>query len=494
MTAWTVVCDRKDDFPLLPVNAAAQSTRDYLANRPVERAGNGKPGLRRQPVKVLNLARDTSYQARGYYVSLLAEARGEKVLPSVETILALRRRSGYALALPDLEEALNRTARRLAEPPELTFRLRLFLGRASDPRFGRFALLVFDWFRAPLLELTIQPGEWWRIKKIAMLDPGDLAAEERPAFDAAVAGYLGRRWLEPKSRSEPRFTLAILFDAKDPMPPSDLPTLKRFARIAEGMGLGVDLIGKGDLARLAAYDALWIRETTNIDHHTYRFAQRAEQEGMPVIDDPRSIMRCTNKVYLAELLALHKLPMPPTRIIAGRRDVEAAAQALGYPIVLKIPDGSFSRGVKKADDRQALDAVADAMLEESDLILAQAFMPTTFDWRVGVLDGTPLFVSQYHMAKKHWQIVRHDAGGRATAGRFTTLPLAAAPAPVLEVAVKAAALMGRGLYGVDIKETPSGIVVIEVNDNPDLNHDVEDLAEGDVVWRRLVSWFLDRLR
>ena len=496
MAAWTIVADRKDDFPAVPANALTLATRDYLANRtaelpqPARKGGNGK----RRPGKVLNLARDTSYQARGYYVSLLAEARGEKVLPSVETILALRRRSGYALALPDLEEALNKTARRLADPPTTTLRLRIFLGRPSDPRFKRLALLVFDWFRAPVLEVVVQPGEWWRIKRLGLLSLGDLPAEERPALDAAIARYFGRRWLEPKTRTEPRFTLAVLFDPKDPMPPSDIATLKRFARIAEGMGLGVDLIGKGDLARLAAYDALWIRETTNIDHHTYRFAQRAEQEGMPVIDDPRSIMRCTNKVYLAELLTAHGLPQPPTRIISGRRDVEAAARALGYPLVLKIPDGSFSRGVKKADDLVALERLAAEMLEESDLILAQAFMPTTFDWRVGVLDRQPLFVSQYHMAKKHWQIVRHDSGGRSTVGRFNTPRLADAPAAVLEIAVKAAGLMGSGLYGVDLKETPAGVVVIEVNDNPDLNHDVEDLAEKDQVWRRLVGWFLDRLR
>lgn len=499
MAAWMIVADRKDDFPSLPANAVAVSTRDFLANRhvPAARPTAAKPGAnnrRRTGAKILNLARDTSYQARGYYVSLLAEARGGKVLPSVETILALRRRSGYAFALPDLEEALNRTARRLADPPQTGFRLRLHLGRPNDPRFARFALLVFDWFRAPLLELVIQPGEWWRIKRIRMLALGDLMPEERPVLDQAVARYLGRRWLEPKSRTEPRFTLAVLFDPKEALPPTDLPSLKRFARIAERMGLGVDLIGKADLARLPAYDALWIRETTNIDHHTYRFAQRAEQEGMPVIDDPRSIMRCTNKVFLAELLTAHGLPTPPTRIIAGRRDVEPAAEALGYPLVLKIPDGSFSRGVKKADGRAELERLAEEMLEESDLILAQAFMPTTFDWRVGVLDRQPLYVSQYHMVRKHWQIVQHGPGGRATEGRFTTMPLDKAPAEVIEVAVKAAGLMGGGFYGVDIKETPAGIVVIEVNDNPDLHHGVEDQAEKDVVWRRLVAWFLDRLR
>ncbi len=37
-------------------------------------------------------------------------------------------------------------------------------------------------------------------------------------------------------------------------------------------------------------------------------------------------------------------------------------------------------------------------------------------------------------------------------------------------------------------------MVIEVNDNPDLKHDIEDQAEKDEVWRRLVTWFLDRLR
>ena len=152
-----------------------------------------------------------------------------------------------------------------------------------------------------------------------------------------------------------------------------------------GSGIDVQLITRRDYPSLPEFDALFIRETTAIDHHTYRFARKAEAEGMVVIDDPESILRCTNKVFLAELLTAHGLPTPPTRIIAGRRDVADAATALGYPLVLKIPDGSFSRGVKKADDRVALERLAAEMLEDSDLILAQAFMPTTFDWRVGVL-------------------------------------------------------------------------------------------------------------
>ena len=41
-------------------------------------------------LKILNLCKSYQYQSEGYYVSLLAEARGHKVLPEVSTIQDLR--------------------------------------------------------------------------------------------------------------------------------------------------------------------------------------------------------------------------------------------------------------------------------------------------------------------------------------------------------------------------------------------------------------------
>src|SRR5690606_41663119 len=58
---------------------------------------------------------------------------------------------------------------------------------------------------------------------------------------------------------------------------------------------------------------LFIRETTNINHHTFQFACRAEAEGLAVMDDPQSIIRCTNKVYLADLFSTRGIPTPKTR-------------------------------------------------------------------------------------------------------------------------------------------------------------------------------------
>ncbi len=484
MSGWLIVVDRLTDLPPSLEGLPVMTTRDYI-QRP--RAAG------RQPPKVLNFSRDYGYQTLGYFCSLLAEARGHKIVPSVTTMLELRRRNFYAYALPDLEELLNRTLRRLAEPPQTSFRLLVCLGQPDDARLARFGRQLFDWLRCPILEVFVQAGEWWRIKRIAPVSINELGLDGKTLLAQAIRSQVKSPWRDPKAKVLPRYTLAILFDGKDKLPPSEPPTLRHFGRVAERLGLGVELITRKDLDRLPEYDALWIRETTNIDHHTFRFAKRAEQERMPVIDDPTSIVRCSNKVYLAELMAANDVATPKTVIISSVREREELERQLSYPMVLKIPDGSFSRGVSRVGSRAELERSVRGMLEDSDLILAQEFMPTDYDWRVGVLDGEPLFVTQYKMARNHWQIVHHKEGGRTVEGGFLTVPLAEAPAAIVQVGVKAARLIGRSLYGVDIKQNDRGVFVIEVNDNPNLNVEVEAKAEGDEVWRRLAQWFLKRL-
>src|SRR5690606_18243356 len=153
---------------------------------------------------------------------------------------------------------------------------------------------------------------------------------------------------------------------------------------------------------------------------------------MPVIDDPISMIRCTNKIYLFELMAANGIAVPPTVLVAGPADLARAADELDFPMVLKVPDSSFSRGVRKVDTPQERDKLAKEWLKDTDLLLAQAFMPTSFDWRVGVLGGKPLFVVQYLMAKKHWQIVKHQADGSAIEGSFNSMGLGEAPPAVID--------------------------------------------------------------
>ena len=68
-----------------------------------------------------------------------------------------------------------------------------------------------------------------------------------------------------------------------------------------------------------------------------------------------------------------------------------------------------------------------------------------------------------------------------------------APAEVVKTALRAANLIGDGLYGVDLKQTEKGVVVIEVNDNPSIDAGVEDEILKDELYRTLIEDFIARL-
>jgi glutathione synthase/RimK-type ligase-like ATP-grasp enzyme len=440
----------------------------------------------------VNLSRSYAYQSKGYYASLLAEARGHRIVPTVETMLELREVKLYEHALPELEDEVNRCARKADFQLEAEFKLLVCFGIARDPRFESFGRLLFDWFRCPALEVSIEPGTWLSIDRIRPRNVTRLANGEGAFFRECLHNHTKREWREPKARTIAKYDLAVLLDPNEKMPPSSVASIKHFAKIAEKHSVDVEPVTRRQLAELAEYDGLFIRETTSIDNHTYRFARRAWQEGMPVIDDPISMIRCTNKVFLMELLGSNQVPTPTTMMLAEGGDLTKAMDELGLPLVVKIPDGSFSRGVHKVSTPEEFKGVADELFEETDLVLAQKFLPTEFDWRVGILSGSPLFVCQYRMARGHWQIVKHRPDGSSREGGFRTFDLDQAPPEIIDLAVRAAKPIGDGFYGVDLKQTDDGFVVMEVNDNPNLEHGIEDSVGKDEVWIKLLKWFIER--
>jgi glutathione synthase/RimK-type ligase-like ATP-grasp enzyme len=197
-------------------------------------------------------------------------------------------------------------------------------------------------------------------------------------------------------------------------------------------------------------------------------------------------------VYLAELLARHRIPTPAT-LILHRDNWQSAPDILGLPLVLKQPDSAFSLGVVKIKTKEEFDREVDRLFRISDLLIAQAFMPSAFDWRIGVIDKEPFFACKYYMAGGHWQIRDQAKKGDDAFGETETWPLAAVPIDVVKVAVKAANLVGDGLYGVDVKEVDSKPYVIEINDNPNIDAGCEDKILGDETYARVMRTLLGRL-
>src|ERR1051326_4201847 len=457
MTGWVILVDQPRDLPNAETPHKVSSTSEYLA-RP-RLFDVGRP-------KLVNLARSYAYQSKGYYASLLAEARGHRVVPTVETMLELREQKLYEHALPELEDELNRCARRADFQPNGELKLLVCFGIARDPPLESFGRLLFDWFRCPALEVIVDQGEWLTIDRIRPRNITRLANGEAEFFRESLHNHTKREWRDPKARSLAKYDLAVLYDPNEKMAPSSATSIKHFARIADKLSVDVEPITKRQLAELAEFDGLFIRETTSIDNHTSRF--------------------------LWERLHQTRVPTPPTVILAEDTDLTKAIDELGLPLVVKIPDGSFSRGVHKIETAAEFKRICDELFEETDLLLAQKFLPTEFDWRVGVLAGEPLFICQYRMARGHWQVVKYRPDGSSREGGFRAFDIDQAPREVIDIAVRAARPIGDGFYGVDLKQTENGIVVMEVNDNPNLEHGIEDVVGKDEIWTRLLRWFIDR--
>jgi glutathione synthase/RimK-type ligase-like ATP-grasp enzyme/gamma-glutamyl:cysteine ligase YbdK (ATP-grasp superfamily) len=473
-----VVVSDPSDLPELGAERLVSADR-YL---------EGGEGLAEPGSIVVNLCRSFRYRSKGYYVSLLAAARGQHAVPSVETIEALASPFGLFRAL---EEAGVPTSP--GEANGLVEALAVF-GEARDPRFQALAAEVYRVRAAPLLRLRLaEEVGGWAVAEVAPVAPQAVPTGERgPLVDLLRNEKRLRRLGRPAPREEVRASIAVLVDETDPFSPSDAGAIDRLERVASAMNVHVRRIAPGDLGRLGEYDALFIRTLTGVREPSFAFALRAEALGMPVIDDPQSIIRCSNKVFLEELLRREGIPTPRTLVLTSRARWAQVESALGTPVVVKLPDSSFSAAVHRISSLGEYEQRVGDMLRRSPLLIAQEYLPTDFDWRITVLDGRLLFAARYHMARGHWQIRTEDEGTERY-GDVEAVPRGGAPQAVVEVALRAAALIGEGLYGVDIKETARGPVVIEINDNPNLDRGEEDAADGDRVYEDLLGFFLRRI-
>ena len=474
-----IVTDHEQDWLQVP-DAAVLTARSYLAE---------PEGGRDADVRVLNFSSTSRYQGRGYYVSLLAEARGQRPLPDVKTVEDLKSEARVQALAKQLAPLVQETL----HPPEGEgFTLDVYLGK--DPAQGHQALAekLFACVRAPLLRARFaRTGKDWRLEGVQAIGSSDVPQEHRAFLVQAAKAFLAEAPKRQRNRTaQPR--LAILHDPNEKHKPSNDGALERLLKTAPLVGLEAELIGPDALDRLEEFDALFNRASPEVDGFTYEFARRAESLGMPVVDDPESILRCLNKVYMHELMSRHRIAQPRT-LVVHRANLDQVVATLGLPCVLKLPDSGFGLDVLKIESERQLQQEAERFFQISELIVAQEWLPTGFDWRVGVYDRRPLFVAKYFMARGHWKIVQVTEGERVIEGRTQAMAIGEAPEQVINTAVRAANLIGRGLYGVDLKQVEDRVYLIEVNCNPNLDAGNEDQVLGEALYREVLGVFARRI-
>jgi glutathione synthase/RimK-type ligase-like ATP-grasp enzyme len=437
-------------------------------------------------VRVLNLCRTGRYQGRGYYVSLIAEARGHGPVPDVKTIEDLRS-EGYVRSLDAEMQPLVQEA--LRDEKSERFQLNVYLGK--HPAQQALAEQLFARVRVPLLRAAFARAEdTWRLAAVQAMGLADIPPQDRAFMLDAVKSFISESPATKRQAGKTgRPRLAILRDPNEPHKPSNDEALQRFVNAAPLVGLEAELIGPDALERLPEFDALFNR--AGPEGVIYEFLRKADSLGMPVVDDPESVLKCGNKVFMQELLNRHRIATPRT-LIVHRGNVDEIVATLGLPCVLKLPDSGFGLDVVKVESEDSLRKEAERFFSKSELIIAQEWLPSDFDWRVGIFDRRPLFVAKYFMAPGHWQ-VNKVVDGRLVDGKTEAMTIGEAPEQVINTAVRAANLIGRGLYGADLKQVEDRIYLIEVNVNPNVDAGNEDQVLGEALYREILGVFARRI-
>jgi len=271
--------------------------------------------------------------------------------------------------------------------------------------------------------------------------------------------------------------LGIFVDRKTLSNSEQLNALIRCRDVAEGMGHDVDFIFPVDIHKIPAVDALFIRARTDPMNVTYVAARMASFYNIPVIDDPRSIQICSDKVNMYSHLDKKHISMPKT-IFLSKHDLTVERvmdifDDLGSPLIVKEPSTSFSLRVEKVQDSAEFFRVARRFIKLSDWIVVQQYVESTYDWRVGVLGGRLLYVCKYTIPSDTFKIQASVNGHLVYCGVESVTP-DKVPPHVIRLGIDAANAIGTGLYGVDIKNNNEDAYVIEVNDNPSIESGEDD--------------------
>ena len=126
-----IVVNRPDRWPLSIPNVELVSSRAYLTDPRFSEA---------RGVRVFNLCRSYAYQSLGYYVSLLAEARGHRPQPSVEAIQDMKSQATLRIFSDEINEMI---ARALSVVRSDEYVLSIYFGRPRARRYRRLALALF---------------------------------------------------------------------------------------------------------------------------------------------------------------------------------------------------------------------------------------------------------------------------------------------------------------------------------------------------------------
>ena len=239
-------------------------------------------------------------------------------------------------------------AKQLADrEPDQKQSISVYFGKTPEKGLELLASRLFKLFPAPFLRADFVHTGAWQLQNVSPLSVKDIPETERDFAEVVSSEYFaGKKLIIPK-RPVSRYDLAILLDPEEARPPSNARAIKRCIKAAETLGVGVECITREDSNRLSEFDALFIRETTNVDHHTYRMSadailgKRDFQYGVAFYGEPTAL--------LADY-ARGAVPRPDARYAVAERGEDTIIAEVDLPILPGGPKRIWAKAVALRDE------------------------------------------------------------------------------------------------------------------------------------------------
>lgn len=190
----------------------------------------------------------------------------------------------------------------------------------------------------------------------------------------------------------------------------------------------------------------------------------------------QGISRSRDKLASMQLLSRAGVGLPTTSFAHATQDIQGVLDVVGgAPVVVKLLEGTQGLGVVLAETKKAAESVIGAFRQLDANILVQQFIKEArgADIRAFVVDGKVVAAMKRQGAPGEFRSNLHQ-GGSATVWKLTPKERA--------TAVRAAKTMDLAIAGVDMIQSESGPMILEVNSSPGLEG-IELASEVDVAGR-----------
>jgi RimK family alpha-L-glutamate ligase len=183
---------------------------------------------------------------------------------------------------------------------------------------------------------------------------------------------------------------------------------------------------------------------------------RLQRSGLYILNPPEAIEHCVDKYDILAILEENGIPVPSTAVTENVAEALIAFNELGRDVIVKPLFGSRGVGATRVNDEEVALTIFRAVTFYHGVIYLQKFVDHGFsDIRAFVI-GDRLVASMRRLGRG-WK-TNYSQGGTPTVIELEKT--------LEDMATKSASLVDCKVAGVDILESQSGPVVVDVNSQP----------------------------